>query len=531
MEDNFQGSAPPPPSIQMDSAVYSISHSAKDFYASVGTVDETAVGGGGGGGVEASVADFRARSNTPSTITVNSLPRIPSKSGLGNLISSVVDAETSLKNLMLDGDGDVQNSIRSAWVPSERTSGALAAIASSVPASDFIGADQLSKAGIMSDKLFVNPAFELSMRFVGTIPPPLLSETPEQMIASSDVRRLLAKGFYSSAANVSAKLLYAFEQGYGRAGHVSKHTPQSLMLWMYRIAALTMLEQVELAAKELEAFGDLDHPDLYLEYYNQTSTEKVHGSMVPFPLRLLHARLPQRLGNPKATLERLFIVKDKIETLLKNASEGRLPPAVTSDLQPEFLRIWQRRRVTTLYHLVAAAVQCEDFDAATGLLRLLLKLSPDRAAELWHSLGLLYCHIGTPRMAKICFAASEKEGKKSEYFTALHRALLTVCESSPVQAMDVYGQMMKQFPRHPAVVNAIAIGHFYAGRMTEAMSFLESYVLGEPRIFLTEQSVRNLVAMYELQNIQVLERKLRLLSLMCQYIPDGHGVDVLKLAE
>ena len=95
----------------------------------------------------------------------------------------------------------------------------------------------------------------------------MLPETPEQMIEANDVRSLLAKGFYSSAANVSAKLLYAFEQGYGRVGHATKHTPQSLTLWMYRISALTMLGQVDLAAKELEAFGDLDNPDLYSEYY------------------------------------------------------------------------------------------------------------------------------------------------------------------------------------------------------------------------------------------------------------------------
>lgn len=104
-------------------------------------------------------------------------------------------------------------------------------------------------------------------------------------------------------------------------------------------------------------------------------------------------------------------------------------------------------------------------------------------------------------------------------------------EETVVKSLEVNVKMYNAYPQNPSTANAVAIGYFYSGRMSDAINFLENLVIGQPKRFLTVQGIRNLVAMYELQNIQVRPRKLRLLSLICQYMPDGHGVDSLKYSD
>lgn len=120
----------------------------------------------------------------------------------------------------------------------------MQAIASAVPAGDFLGSDQLTKPGVLSEKLFVNPAFELALRVVGTIPPSCIPENPDEMLNRNDLRGLLEKGFYSSAANLAGKILRSYGQGFGSVGSLTKHSPDSLLLWYYRIAALVHYGEV-----------------------------------------------------------------------------------------------------------------------------------------------------------------------------------------------------------------------------------------------------------------------------------------------
>ena len=65
-------------------------------------------------------------------------------------------------------------------------------------------------------------------------------------------------------------------------------------MWYIRLFLLVHLKQYSTAEVEAEAFGDLDQPDLYYEYYRQNpavpkeTQETVKcGSMVAFEFRLL----------------------------------------------------------------------------------------------------------------------------------------------------------------------------------------------------------------------------------------------------
>ena len=57
-----------------------------------------------------------------------------------------------------------------------------------------------------------------------------------------------------------------------------------LQLWSTRLSLLVKLKQFSNAEVEAEAFGDLDRPDLYFEYYPEVYQER-RGSMVPFQFR------------------------------------------------------------------------------------------------------------------------------------------------------------------------------------------------------------------------------------------------------
>ncbi|GAU99041.1 hypothetical protein RvY_10097 [Ramazzottius varieornatus] len=501
---------------------------------SIGVVDETA------GDLTPSNSNFssqRSRSNTPSTVSVG-IPSVyfPSAASYGSfelLVPQELAKNVGMESLFSDEDSNVPFSIRSAWIPNERTSAALRALADSVPASDFLGADQITNVGVFSDRLFANPAFDLALKLVGTIPQSLLAISPDVMIGNNDVRSLVAQGFYSSAANVSAKLLGLIDQGFHRSGNSSRHTPESLKIWQLRIASLFMLQQYEQASKELEPFGDLDNPDLYLEFHRASFGDASSGSMVPSQLRLLHACLPAKLGNPKNSLERLFSSRNKIEALLNNALDGRLPAGVAQGNSHQFHSYWQEQRAKTLYQIVAVGITSENFEVAISTIKLLQKLLPSKAELLWHQCGLLYCHIGSYRLGRICFgkADSFSSGTLQNYSVLARKAILMLCEHSPVHALEIYKEMHQRFPHDAPAANGVAVGYFYSGRMSESMAFLEDLVFNKPKVFLTEQSIANLVGLYELQSIQVRQRKLRLLSLICQHIPDGAFVRQLRLTE
>lgn len=111
---------------------------------------------------------------------------------------------------------------------------------------------------------------------------------------------------------------------------------------------------VETAFNELAAFGDLDSPDLYFEYYPELNNLKKHGTMVPFSLRLLAAELPahyNRINDAHAKLCRLLSTVRRILRDVDQFTDG-----MSDDERKEAVAVWSRREISVIQSLIDCSV-------------------------------------------------------------------------------------------------------------------------------------------------------------------------------
>lgn len=111
-----------------------------------------------------------------------------------------------------------------------------------------------------------------------------------------------------------------------------------------------------MAVNELVAFGELDSPDLYFEYYPELSSSKNRGTMVPFSLRLLAAELPahhNRINEAHAKLCRLL---STVRRILRDVDRFATADGMNEEEQKEALTIWSRREISVMQALIDCSV-------------------------------------------------------------------------------------------------------------------------------------------------------------------------------
>ncbi|KAG0431419.1 hypothetical protein HPB47_021802 [Ixodes persulcatus] len=219
------------------------------------------------------------------------------------------------------------------WLPSAATREFLARLATSEPGTVFPDREHLTMPGIIVEEPQGDPVRALLQEHMAEEMVHRRTLTADDVPQNEEgLRQLLGAQCHNAAINLTTRLLTSVGQGLGAGGHPSRHSPHSLQLWYTRLALFVKLRKFALAEVEAEAFGDLDRPDLYYEFYPDSYPGK-RGSMVPFAFRLLLAELPQFQGNHSTALNALykllnvvhhdFVVAIKVARILLEKNSGR----------------------------------------------------------------------------------------------------------------------------------------------------------------------------------------------------------------
>ena len=112
----------------------------------------------------------------------------------------------------------------------------------------------------------------------------------------------------------------------------------------------------ELAVNEVTAFGDLDSPDFYYDYYPELRSQNKHGTMVPFSFRLLAAELPvyhNRVNEAHMKLSRLLSAVRKILRLVDKLSGEN---SFDETERKQATTLWSHREIRVINSLVDCSI-------------------------------------------------------------------------------------------------------------------------------------------------------------------------------
>lgn len=106
-----------------------------------------------------------------------------------------------------------------------------------------------------------------------------------------------------------------------------------------------------MAYNEVLAFGDLDRPELYYEYYPELGKR---GTMVPFSFRLLAAELPAHHHLITRAQSQLCQLLATVRRILANTEQFATAEGMTAEERREAFELWSKRE----NRVIAALVNC-----------------------------------------------------------------------------------------------------------------------------------------------------------------------------
>lgn len=449
--------------------------------------------------------------------------------------SPVMEEESFLSSL----GGSDQCQHFDAWIPSELTRQALISMVTSPPGTYFLLKDQLTMPGIVIEEELGDPLKalltevdrkEVHTRF------PLTADSVTQ--DENGLRQLIKANCYYAAINLTTRLLTGVGQGPGYIGHPSRHTPYSLQLWFTRMALFVKLRKFAFAEVEAEAFGDLDKPDLYYEFYSDTYRGR-KGSMVPFTFRVLLAELPQYQGNHQVALDKLYKILGIVQKILNNLKEGKAEDGCMLELtdaqRKVSLEIWQQRECKLLYSIWNCVLAQRDYTMVVTLGRNLLEKDKPRERELCLAMGRIHLQMGDIKGAQEYFnkATSLKveAGSKVEIEVEelTNRALLAVATNNYSDACNHYKQALDIQPNNPVLLNNMAVCLLYMGHLKESLTLLEGAIQSDPLHCLHEGLLFNTCTLYELESSHSMSKKYDMLGCVAQHVGDNFHISCLKI--
>ena len=109
-----------------------------------------------------------------------------------------------------------------------------------------------------------------------------------------------------------------------------------------------------MAYTEVSAFGDLESPDLYYDYY-PTEYQGRRGTMVPFSLRLLAAQIPARYQRPDESQRKLCRLLYTVRKIIRQLQQF-VPYNWSAEERQEAARLWAEREARVVQALIHCAL-------------------------------------------------------------------------------------------------------------------------------------------------------------------------------
>ncbi|XP_042142600.1 trafficking protein particle complex subunit 12 [Ixodes scapularis] len=423
------------------------------------------------------------------------------------------------------------------WLPSAATREFLARLATSEPGTVFPDREHLTMPGIIVEEPQGDPVRALLQEHIAEEMVHRRTLTADDVPQNEEgLRQLLGAQCHNAAINLTTRLLTSVGQGPGAGGHPSRHSPHSLQLWYTRLALFVKLRKFALAEVEAEAFGDLDRPDLYYEFYPDSYPGK-RGSMVPFAFRLLLAELPQFQGNHSTALNALYKLLNIVHHILANLTNGVTEGGSLLDMSEHVrqasMKLWEDRECRVYFAILNCVLSQKDFVVAIKVARILLEKNSGRKAQLYSAIGRIYLQLGDVDMAQSHFHKAEllyyNMGLEGRLEVLINKGMMALAQNSYSDAYHFYEEASKLQPKNPLFVNNMAVCLLYLGRLGDSVSLLEATVRTDPSLCLHEGFLFNVCTLYELQSSEAGTRKRAMLRLVGRHAGDGFNAASLKM--
>ncbi|ERL92356.1 trafficking protein particle complex subunit 12 [Dendroctonus ponderosae] len=422
---------------------------------------------------------------------------------------------------------------RDAWIPIERTRQALIANATAQPGTYVPDSDLLTTPGILIEEELGDVIGEAVGACLGEA-----EAAQRRSLTASDVtqderglRELVQAGSFRAAINLTGRLLSVYGQGRGRKGHSTKHSPHSLQLWFTRIALLIKTKAFDYAQKEAEAFGQLEKPDVFYQFYPDMYGGRP-GSMASFSFRLLLAELPMHCGKPKESLTKLFSILGVIKKMIHNLKQGLCedgnPMEIGESDRADSLKLWSGREARVMHSVINCAISVKDYELALELLGQLSERDGAPKQALLSALGRLHLQLGNISGAETCFNEAAQLGP-SGVRDIVDKGLLAIAQNNFDNAYVAFQQASNLEPSNIMILNNMGVCLLYGGHLKEAISVLESAIANNPMHALHESLILNLCTLYDMESSKGITKKFALLRQISKYSADAPTAILEKL--
>lgn len=224
--------------------------------------------------------------------------------------------------------------------------------------------------------------------------------------------------------------------------------------------------------------------------------------MIPFAVRFLHALIPEKLGDRKETVDRLYLLLDFVRC--KGDDDGG---------------VWRRREVFLLCAICNNHFAHKEFDVCFQLVDEILKMDV-MDPDLLSRLGYLQLQIGDMGGAKETFKKVENMECEDVNLNGRNRALVFLVEKDYVSAVREYDECIERDGGDVVALNNKALCLMYLRDLSDAIKLLEGALERVPNVAVNETVVVNLCSMYELAYVSYGDVKKSLSNWIARVAPD-----------